>query len=174
MTEIVFLHLEGKFSKEEPYFKCGIFNCDKRNCFEFVSDEKILEFKKTFETRYLNNDFIDKFSNTQSTSPVESWHSSSFSQFVNKNVPMNVKTRTTESRFSVSVINHNEGLQGYLEQTNQITEIQGWLVSEFSIDRLVRLSINKNSQTDLNYYKKKIITCAKFEKKFFNQKFCNL
>ena len=106
------MHLEGKFSKEEPYFKCEIFSCDKRNCFEFVSDEKFLEFKKTFEMRYLNNNFIDKFSNAQRTSPVESSHSSSFPQFVNKTVPMNVKTRTTESRFSVSVLNHNEGLQG--------------------------------------------------------------
>jgi hypothetical protein len=70
---------------------------------------------------------------------------------------MNIKTQSVEARFCVSVVHQNEGLIGYLELINEIEEMSGWKVSKSSVERLIKYSDKKKSETTRNYYKKRML-----------------
>jgi hypothetical protein len=50
---------------------------------------------------------------------------------VNKNVTLNVKTRTTEARLRASCDNFNEDLSGFIEYSNDIDDMKNWLIGSF-------------------------------------------
>jgi hypothetical protein len=91
-----------------------------------------------FFEKFLDEKFWQKFVNTGSTSVCESLHNKAFTKFVRKNVPHNVHTRTTESRFCACVLNFNEGLSGAISMTNNIKEMTDWPISSLTGDKLIK------------------------------------
>ena len=151
-----FKHLSGENVFENNH-RCPVYKCKNKNYFEQLSDEKIKKFEGVFYETFLAPEFWEKYVNTGSTSCLESFHSKSFRKFVNKNVTLNIKTRTTEARFSVSCVNFNEGLSGFIEYSNDIDDMKNWPIGSFCANKLISHANTKKRNTENNFYNKKTI-----------------
>ena len=76
---------------------------------------------------------------------------------MNKNVTLNIKTRTTEARFSVSCVNFNEGLSGFIEYSNDIDDMKNWPIGSFCANKLISHGNTKKRNTENKFYNKKTI-----------------
>ena len=158
ITEQTFQHICGEnLLENDKVFVCPVYQCVGKNFLEQISSEKIEIFKKMYFEKFLAESFWKKFRNTGNTSVIESFHAKSFSLFVRKNVPINIRTRCTEARFAVSCLHHNENLSGYIEIMNGQTDMSDWPISEFSSLKLIKLDSDKKSKSTARFYEKKTI-----------------
>ena len=156
ITQKMLRHLNGETIKN---YQCPVFNCSCRDFFVNNKSVKkpIAEFRKNFNATFVNDDFIKPFLNAQSTSNIESFHSSLWSQHVDKNTSHNIRTRVTEARVSAAIINYNESKSGYNVMLNSLHQMETFKINDKTAS-LLNKKAEKNTERSKKYkFKKKAV-----------------
>ena len=107
--------------------------------------------------------FIEPYFTTKCTSHNEDYHNALWCQYCIKNTGHNVRTRVTEARVAVSVINYNDGKQGFIVAVNSSIEMEGWNISQQTGTRLVRKAEESIICSEKTRHKQKMVDFNSFK-----------
>ena len=83
-----------------------------------------------------------------------------------KNTHHTIYSRTTEAKFSTSIIHFNESKKGFIKLANP--ELKNWPVSDLTAQKIISVSLKRKSDNEVNYYKKKKIQKVRAQKQYTN------